>query len=106
MPKQAKSKICNKGRAKYAPLIKARKQRSPGSSPDSEPTVDVIASGKRVTLWMRWLWAYHCAALELDPKASYKQSMKKAAPLYHKDIEGHKFTDAVLKTRAAAILSD
>ena len=51
---------------------------------------------KRNTLWIKWLWAYYCAAAKVAPKNTkslYALCMKKASPAYKSKIYGHKLSE-------------
>lgn len=58
---------------------------------------------KKTPLWIKWLWAYYCAAQKVAPKNTkslYSVCMKKASGPYKSKIAGHKFDEHDLKRLA------
>jgi hypothetical protein len=78
-----KKSICSHSKKRFSPLTKAQKRRSPGSPKDSPKTIDVKASNKRKTLWMKFLFVVHCENKKLNKDVKYKDSMIEAGALYH-----------------------
>lgn len=98
--------ICGPVRCgKYDKLTKGGKRRAPGSPKGSPKTVSYKASEKKKTLWMRWLWAYHCEAKKANPKTKYSDSMRAAADIYKsEDMKSASWTDTELRDFARKIL--
>ena len=80
--KGQKYSICGKSPCKYDSLTKPRKRRAKGSPKGSEKTVAIKGSPKAKTLWMRWLWAFHCENKQVNKGDKYGDSMKKAGVAY------------------------
>ncbi len=89
------SSICSSSPKKYNRLTRATthkkyNRRPSGSSPRASKSVHVAAgavrrSPKKKTLWMRWLWAYHCRNQKRTRGVSYKESMQEAGQIYKKN---------------------
>ncbi len=103
-----KSTICSPGEAKYKVLTKRTKRRKPGSPSGSPKDVTVKGSAKKKTLWMRWLWSYHCEKKKGTPSIKYATSMTEASKIYKtakfKDELGKTPTDTELRAYATKMI--
>lgn len=98
---KAKKNICSPSPCKYNVLTKKQMRRKKGSPRGSPKTVEVKKPNGK-TLWMRWLWAYHCEAKKKDSDTKYSKSMKAAAMIYREEkmSESKNWTDAELREYA------
>lgn len=104
---KAKNSICSPSPCKYNVLTKKQMRKKKGS-PKGSPKTVVVKKPNGKTLWMRWLWAYHCESKKVNKGVKYAESMKAAAQLYRNDKMSDTkkgWTDAELREYAKNIMA-